>query len=603
MDCSYRKLSGDGSLHRGHLRRNGGAYILLSTEGLVIDRVCCKGQRYVGCLYEASEGALSPSAPVRSTETKVAPASRKTGGLVKLPPPTGSCLILDSRMYLDYFLARHLKNYQEEGVRFMYNRINREGGVILADEMGLGKTFQTICILYLFYKMHKRILIVTPCSLMCNWNAELNKWLPSVQLSLYDTSKKDIKRYFRDRERILIMNYEKLDMYSEQLKKEGFALIICDEAHRLKGTESQVLNVLKEFKESRKILITGTPVQNNLKEYFNLLSLIEPGERYEDFKARYEIPITKLQGIAPLSREEAAEGIEALRSLNLKTQKFLLKRKISRTSLRLPLKEELLYILKNHEEKEYRREYASALNENGKLAVSSIHSLRSCLVKNKTKVSFTLNLIASIIKAKKSTIFVTRYLDVLDVIVEGVLGRSLLPKADIILFNGSTKIKERQALIRDFNRPGAKLFMLTSKTGGEGLTLVKATEMIIYDTDWNPANDQQIMGRIWRIGQTNTVRIHRLFMMGTIEEHMLKSQLAKVVLQEYMDGERGAGCRTDEECISIIADDGRNTFFPLSSSIVHGWINCGCPASSPKTILGYTHEAAGEDVLFRKLSE
>jgi SNF2 family DNA or RNA helicase len=547
MECIYRRRAlSEGPEKRGILRKNGLSFTLLSSEGSPIDRLFPKKTFFSGALYVAYTGGTGEAGRDSSRDEGAEMREFKPLGMKgqpakkTLPPPEGS-LIFGPNAYIEPFLAGRLKDYQEEGIVFLYNRLKRSPGAILADEMGLGKTLQAISLVYLFCKIGLKVLVLVPCSLAGVWEREIKKWL-ETRLSTFNGPDKGVKKYRG--ERVLILNYEKFAANEEFLMKEQFSLIVCDEAHRLRSDNSQALMSLKKF-AAKKLLITGTPFQNNLQEYKTLLSLVENN---------LSTPLSDI------------------------SRNAILHRSISRTTLKLPEKKEIVYVLKNEAEEEYKALYRSMERP----GINDIQRLRAALHSCPSKWKLFRKIIR---ETSESVVAVTRYVEVLNRMVEELKGGPF----EVITFYGEMGRAEREEALRKFEEPGRKIFLLTAKTGGEGLTLVKAKELIVFDTDWNPANDLQIIGRIWRIGQTVPVKIHRVLVMGSIEESIFLTQLRKLELQKTLTGEESS---VDLEGL---------TLRPSGESIIHEYSACRCPHGRKEAIFGYDHEATEEGMIMMKV--
>lgn len=579
MECVYRRrLNPNDAELRGLLKRTGGAFVLVSAAGVAIDRVYSRTSPsfFSGSLYVAStstspgslNNAKSLGRPLAHSIPDPLPHRALRARRVPLPPPPEGSLVLGPQAYIEPFLARYFKAHQEEGIRFMFARLKHHAGVILADEMGLGKTLQSISILYLFCKIQLKVLVVAPCSLVGVWEREIGKWI-GPSLRVFNGGSTAVREY-RGRECVVILNYEKLLGTEDFLLGHGFSLVICDEAHRLRGEASQLLASLKRFHAAKKLLVTGTPFQNNLQEYRRLLSLAD-------------------------ARAAEAKSIEELSSI---TRDAVLKRSVAKTAISLPTKTEVIHILANCGYPEYLSFYNSLGGPEKPPGIKDIQALRTFLQSSRTKWAFVTDLLAKILASKASLVVVTRYVEVLKRMHEEIkkilhAHAFSLSTRDILLFYGDMSPKERDQVLASFESPGQKVFILTAKAGGEGLTLTKATEMIIFDSDWNPANDLQVMGRVWRIGQAKPVSIHRIFVMGTIEEHILVAQLKKIQMQRGL--ERGAEVRAD------LSEP--TSFLPSRESIAHRWARC--QGSGPEKALkafGYAHRCTPYGIAFTSVT-
>ncbi|KAI5189765.1 hypothetical protein NECID01_0671 [Nematocida sp. AWRm77] len=579
MLCLYRRKQAEkeNEVCTGSVRRTGGAvFTLFSEKGLSVDRVFQKSPSFFeGVLYIATtdtvhgipalEDKAKPLAEREAREEAV-PGRRRQ---VFVPPPPEGSLVFTKRAYVEPSLLKHFKDYQVEGVQFMFERLRGADGAMLADEMGLGKTFQAIMVMYLFCRAGGKALVVAPCSLVGVWEKEIKKWAGSLRV--YNGALKSPKKY-AGREDVLLATYERVSMLKET-HQNVFLLIVCDEAHRLRTSTSQALCALRELK-GKKLLLTGTPFQNSLQEYRTLLSLVD-------------------------ARAEQAKGIPELSSI---AGKAVLRRKVERTSLRLPQKDEIVWIIKNEEYAEYLRYYESL---GGAAGIQDIQKLRVFLSESPSKWKVFVSLARSILQKKESLVIISRYHRVIEQAVSTLKKLAdtkevPLRHADIVEFHGDMPIREREAALARFHAAGQRVAVLSAKCGAEGLTLVKATKMIIFDSDWNPANDLQAMARIWRLGQSRPVEIHRLFLMGTVDEYILLVQMKKLEIQRQLEEEADFKEAEAEEQLSQCEET--SSLHPQEASLVHAWLGCLCTEERPYTSAlqqEYSHVFSDDGLLLR----
>ncbi|KXZ56939.1 hypothetical protein GPECTOR_1g847 [Gonium pectorale] len=256
---------------------------------------------------------------------------------------------------VDPFLARHLRPHQEEGVRFMYEcvmglRAADKTGCILADEMGLGKTLQVITLSWSLLRQGPegrpaagKVLVVTPATLVDNWGREVKKWLGSERLQALclqnsPTAKQTILEFKHGHhQRMMIVSYETLRKYAKELQG-AFDLLVCDEGHRLKSVGgNKTIDALLSLGCNRRILLTGTPVQNDLQEFYALLSFVVPDllGTPQVFNRVYGLPITRSQeGTATPQEKEL--GASRASELQAKISAFVLRRTQALLAKHLP---------------------------------------------------------------------------------------------------------------------------------------------------------------------------------------------------------------------------------------------------------------------------
>ncbi|XP_078527823.1 DNA repair and recombination protein RAD54-like isoform X1 [Lissotriton helveticus] len=539
------------------------------------------------------------------------------GALVLYEPPPLSAhdlLKVDKEkvpvhVVVDPVLCRILRPHQREGVKFLWEcvtgrRIPGSDGCIMADEMGLGKTLQCITLMWTLLRQSpdakpeiEKAVVVSPSSLVKNWYNEVGKWLGGriEPLAIDGGSKDEIDRKLagfmsqhgsRVPTPILIISYETFRLHAEVLHKGSVGLVICDEGHRLKNSENQTYQALNSLKTTRRVLISGTPIQNDLLEYFSLVHFVNAGilGTAQEFKKRFEIPILKGRD-ADASPSDRLKGEEKLKELISVVNRCLIRRTSDILSKYLPVKIEQVVCcrltpLQTELYKRFLKQAmpAEELNE-GKMSVSSLSSITSlkklcnhpALIYEKCveeeegfegavdlfppgystksvepQLSGKMLVLDYILALTRSSsndkvVLVSNYTQTLDLFEKLCRTRRYL----YVRLDGTMSIKKRAKIVERFNSPSSPefIFMLSSKAGGCGLNLIGANRLVMFDPDWNPANDEQAMARVWRDGQKKTCYIYRLLSTGTIEEKILQRQthkkaLSSCVVDEEQDVER-----------------------------------------------------------------
>ncbi|KAF9974523.1 helicase [Actinomortierella ambigua] len=277
----------------------------------------------------------TPGAIVMPRPSSDHPRLRNRTSAKRIPGQSG---IVD--VVVDPVLGQHLRPHQKEGVRFLYECMMQlkesisGQGVILADEMGLGKTLQTITLLWTLLKQSpfyeeekaviKRALIVCPASLILNWKREFKKWLGDERLKVFAVDAKSTLTDFTLGRvyPVMIIGYEKLRMVQEELKNAAFDIVICDEGHRLKTSNIKTALAIRSLPTRRRIILSGTPIQNDLGEFFSMIDFVNPGlfESYSAFKRVFEDPIVRSRqpgcsiAEADLGKERSLEAREGATS-------------------------------------------------------------------------------------------------------------------------------------------------------------------------------------------------------------------------------------------------------------------------------------------------
>ncbi|XP_066181020.1 DNA repair and recombination protein RAD54-like [Sylvia atricapilla] len=539
------------------------------------------------------------------------------GALVLYEPPVLSAhdqLKMDKdkapvHVVVDPVLSRVLRPHQREGVKFLWDcvtsrRIPGSHGCIMADEMGLGKTLQCITLMWTLLRQSpdckpeiEKAVVVSPSSLVKNWYNEVEKWLGGrIQPLAIDGGSKDEidrklvgfmnQRGLRVPSPILIISYETFRLHAEVLQKGTVGLVICDEGHRLKNSENQTYQALNSLNTPRRVLISGTPIQNDLLEYFSLVHFVNSGilGTAQEFKRHFEMPILKGRD-ADASEAERHKGEERLKELISIVNRCLIRRTSDILSKYLPVKIEQVVCcrltpLQTELYKNFLKQ-AKPVEElkEGKISVSSLSSITSlkklcnhpALIYDKCveeeegfigalglfpsgystkslepQLSGKMLVLDYILAVTKSTsndkvVLVSNYTQTLDLFEKLCRNRRYL----YVRLDGTMSIKKRAKIVERFNSPSSPefIFMLSSKAGGCGLNLIGANRLVMFDPDWNPANDEQAMARVWRDGQKKMCYIYRLLSTGTIEEKIFQRQthkkaLSSCVVDEEQDVER-----------------------------------------------------------------
>ncbi|KAH8868648.1 DNA repair and recombination protein RAD54-like [Schistosoma japonicum] len=506
---------------------------------------------------------------------------------------------------VDPMLSKILRPHQREGVKFMYDcvtgvQIPNNHGCIMADEMGLGKTLQCITLIWTLLRQGPdgkptidKAVVVTPSSLLRNWYNEFQKWLQGKvrPLAIDSGSKEDIDNKLagflsqagrRIPSPVLIISYETFRLHASVLHRGSVGLVLCDEGHRLKNSENQTYQALVQLKCPRRVLLSGTPIQNDLLEYFSLVHFVNVGllGTASEFRRHYEIPILRGRD-ADATDEDQKKGEEILRELLGIVTRCIIRRTQALLTKYLPVKIEQVVCCKlvgsQHEVysdfvKRMAREVSLKMNagddlRSDKLSVSSLASIthlkKLCNLYEKMATNSdgfhnalsyfpanyqgslesnapvrpelsgkfqVLDCLLAVIKATSSdkVVLISNYTQTLDLFERLCLQRGY----NFVRLDGTMTIKKRAKVVEQFNDPTSRdfIFMLSSKAGGCGLNLIGANRLVMFDPDWNPANDDQAMARVWRDGQKKQCYIYRLISTGTIEEKMLQRQAHKKAL-------------------------------------------------------------------------
>ncbi|KAH7108257.1 SNF2 family DNA-dependent ATPase [Auriculariales sp. MPI-PUGE-AT-0066] len=477
-----------------------------------------------------------------------------------------------------------MREYQIQGLNWMVSLHHNGMNGILADEMGLGKTLQTIS--FLGYLRHIRgirgpHLVVVPKSTLQNWAREFEKWTPDVNIVVLTGTREERAQIIAERIitndfDVCITTYELCIIEKGSLRKLSFEYIIIDEAHRIKNMDSILSQIVRMFLSRGRMLITGTPLQNNLQELFALLNFICP-EIFSDY-GDLESFLHKGDK-EDMSDEDASKVV--VQALHKILRPFLLRRvKSDVEKSLLPKKEINIYVgLTDMQRKWYRsvlEKDIDAVNgltgkKEGKTRLMNVvMQLRkvSChpylfdgaepgppyttgehLIENCGKMVILDKLLMAM-KAKGSRVLIFSQMSrVLDILEDYCLYREY----QYCRIDGGTQHEDRISSIDEYNRPGSEkfIFLLTTRAGGLGINLTSADIVVLYDSDWNPQADLQAMDRAHRIGQTKQVYVYRFITEDSVEERMLeraaqKLRLDQLVIQQGRSNPAQKGAGKDE---------------------------------------------------------
>lgn len=465
-----------------------------------------------------------------------------------------------------------LRPYQLGGLQWMSSLYLNGMNGILADEMGLGKTIQTISLVAWLMEAKQECgphLIIAPKAVLSNWVKEFAKWLPQAETVLYD-GKPDERKLIRDtrlvdmRFNVMLTHYDMIIRDKTALIKHRWTYIIVDEGHRLKNKDSKLADVLQNMFSCRfRLLLTGTPIQNNLKELWSLLNFVLPKvfNSSETFDEWFAAPFRGVGEDALTLKEE--EELLIIHRLHQVIRPFLLRRKKSEVEKDLPSKTE--EILKC-DMSAWQRRYYKQITDVGKVNLEFAKSrslMNSAMQLRKVCIHPYLFLQDSIyepedptelIRASGKFELLDRILPKLKASGHRVLLFSQMTRAmDIIedylisknlkylRLDGVTKTDDRPRMIAEFNAPDSDvfIFILSTRAGGLGLNLQTADTVVMFDSDWNPQMDRQAEDRAHRIGQRREVKVFVMVTVGTIEEAILerareKSHIDNKVIQAGM---------------------------------------------------------------------
>ncbi len=443
---------------------------------------------------------------------------------------------------VQYNINAILRDYQIKGVSWMKQLADLGFSGILADDMGLGKTIQVITYIKNYLKNYEKTIIVVPKALLYNWQNELNKFASEITYTLIDGPPKIreslIKEYIGDKKKqLLITTYSSLQKDFELLKDVEFDHMFIDEAQHVKNPVAKNHIVVKGVKAKTIFALTGTPIENNLNEFWSIFNILLPGllGSKKDFSENY-------------IKDADASSNEVLKKT---VAPFILRRLKKEVLTELPDKIEtpIILELEPKQEKLYNSLHALAKEE-------VLETLKATgLAKNKIKILALLTRLRQACcyppavdnkyKGKNSKI------ELLNELVEELMGsnhRILLfsqfttvlkeieknfqkLKIKTLYLDGKTKAKDRQELTKQFNEDTSiPIFLISLKAGGTGLNLTGADTVIHFDPWWNPSIENQASDRAYRMGQEKNVQVIKLICKNTIEEKIVELQNKKQAL-------------------------------------------------------------------------
>ena len=429
-------------------------------------------------------------------------------------------------------LTGKLRPYQKIGYSWLIQNIKYKFGCILADDMGLGKTIQILSAI-LYFKEHNQFdsestLIIVPPTLISNWENEIKKFTPELTYHIYHGSNRTFPLEEYD---IILTSYGVVRLDLDMFLDKTWLLCVIDEAQNIKNPNTEQTKAIKSVNASTKIALTGTPIENRLMDYWSIFDFVNKGylSTKDDFKRNYVMPIEKL------------EDPEVLENLKTIAKPFVMRRLKTDADIKKELPDKLVNDIYCTLTKKQIRLYNAILEEiffdieNSKgiqrkgiilkiltaLKQTCNHPAQFLAIKNPKisesgKMELLVDILENILDMDEKVIIFTQYVE-MGKLIQQLISKKF--KTDVLFLHGSQTLKEKTEIIDAFQEdPNYKIFVATLKTGGTGLNLTAASNVIHYDLWWNPAVENQATDRVHRIGQKKDVMVYRFITKGTLEE-------------------------------------------------------------------------------------
>ncbi len=459
-------------------------------------------------------------------------------------------------------LTGELRPYQKIGYSWLIQNIKYKFGCILADDMGLGKTIQILSAI-LYFKEQSQFdsestLIIVPPTLISNWEQEIKKFTPKLTYYIYHGSNRTFPLEDYD---IILTSYGVVRLDLDMFLDKNWLLCVIDEAQNIKNPNTEQTRAIKSVNASTKIALTGTPIENRLMDYWSIFDFVNKGylSTKDAFKRDYVVPIEKL------------EDKQTLENLKTIAKPFVMRRLKTDDDIKKELPDKLVNDIYCTLTKKQIKLYNAILEEiffdieNSKgiqrkgiilkiltaLKQTCNHPAQFLDIKNPKisesgKMELLIDILENILDMDEKVIIFTQYVE-MGKLIQQLVSKKL--KTDVLFLHGSQTLKEKTEIINTFQEnPDYKIFVATLKTGGTGLNLTAASNVIHYDLWWNPAVENQATDRVHRIGQEKDVMVYRFITKGTLEEAIDAISKRKIDLA-------GKAISNDETFITEMSDE------------------------------------------------
>lgn len=463
-----------------------------------------------------------------------------------------------------------LRDYQKKGFLWLKTIAGNGFGGILADDMGLGKTLQVIAFLLSEFLEagiddNRRSLIVTPASLVFNWNHEFQKFAPALPVHMVTGPAEERRQIVKNSgsRDILITSYDLLKRDLEAYEGISFYCQILDEAQYIKNHNTQAARAVKEITAACHFALTGTPVENRLSELHSIFDYLMPGflYSYKRFRNEIELPAVQNQNEEAMNKLRAMIKPFVLRRLKKDVLKDLPDKLEENMVAQMAGEQRKLYdahvkrmklMLDKQTEEEFRNGKIQILSELTRLRQLCCNPalVYENFTASSAKTEMCLDLLKNAIEGGHKILLFSQFTSMLENL------QQKMKEAGISYYTltGATPKEKRNELVEAFNKDETNVFCISLKAGGTGLNLTSADIVIHYDPWWNLAVQNQATDRAHRIGQKNVVTVYKLIMKDTIEENIIKLQMKKKELADQIlaGEEMGSGSFTKEELLELL---------------------------------------------------
>ena len=457
------------------------------------------------------------------------------------------------------------RDYQKNGYQWLMFMIHCGFNPILADDMGLGKTIQVLAVLETM-KSHGPSIVVSPATLVYNWNDEITKFNCDLKVGVVvgpKENRRDIYAHYKDYD-LLLTSYDYIRRDTELIEGIQFNLAILDEAQYIKNALTKNAQSVKAIQADHRLALTGTPIENSLAELWSIFDFLMPGYLYgyKFFKRQFEEPIVHYQD---------EEKIERLQQM---VKPFILRRVKKDVLDELPSKEEQIRKI-DFNEKESQMYHAQLVAANAELANIDLNSGQSkmkvltmllrlrqmcCDLKlmyegiefDSSKSIAAMDIIENVKADGGKVLLFSSFTSMLDILADMAKKRGI----SFYKLTGSDTKESRRQMVDAFQHDDTTLFLISLKAGGTGLNLTAANTVIHFDPWWNQSATNQATDRAYRIGQTSDVTVIKLVVRNTIEERIIELQNKKQVLSDLFVQTNAVGLNqfSNEEILALFQD-------------------------------------------------